>query len=80
VKCVLRVDGKKFQLKWEGLVASLHKVLEEVQDLMFKNAKVKFDQKQKTADNWKEFMTHLNNRNVILTPWCESRQCEEKVK
>ena len=25
-------------------------------------------------------MTHLNNRNVVLVPWCEGSECEEKVK
>jgi hypothetical protein len=25
-------------------------------------------------------MTYLNERNVVLTPWCEDRACEEKVK
>ena len=25
-------------------------------------------------------MTHLNSRNVVLTPWCEFKECEQKVK
>lgn len=25
-------------------------------------------------------MTELNKKNVVLTPWCEGKECEEKVK
>ena len=25
-------------------------------------------------------MTHLNSRNVVLTPWCQQDQCEKKVQ
>ena len=25
-------------------------------------------------------MTQLNSRNVVLTPWCQVAECEEKVK
>ena len=36
--------------------------------------------KKKVADDWKEFMTQLNDRNVVETPWCGVKTCEEKVK
>jgi prolyl-tRNA synthetase len=47
---------------------------------MYTKALEKLNSKQKEAYNWKDFMTELNNRNVVLTPWCESAECEEKVK
>jgi hypothetical protein len=25
-------------------------------------------------------MSALNERNVVLTPWCEKRTCEEEIK
>lgn len=45
VKCVIRVDGKKFQLKWDGLVESLEKILEEIQNQMFTNAKARLQER-----------------------------------
>ena len=36
--------------------------------------------KRKTADDWKDFMIKLNDRNVVETPWCGVKECEEKVK
>lgn len=41
VKCVVRVDGKKFQLKLENIVEALKMLLEDIQAQMFTNAKNK---------------------------------------
>jgi prolyl-tRNA synthetase len=38
------------------------------------------NEKKKTATTWEEFMTELNKKNVVLTPWCKEKHCEEKVK
>jgi hypothetical protein len=34
----------------------------------------------KTASTWEEFMVHLNDKNLVLTPWCECTPCEEATK
>lgn len=47
---------------------------------MYLKAKERFHDKEKKASNWAEFLNHLNNRNVVLTPWCENEVCEQKVK
>jgi prolyl-tRNA synthetase len=55
-------------------------LLENIQEKMYQRALERFHEKVKAASNWQEFMTHLNSRNVVLTPWCEIATCEEKVK
>lgn len=47
---------------------------------MYQRAVERFNEKAKSANNWQDFMTHLNSRNVVLTPWCKEAECEEKVK
>jgi prolyl-tRNA synthetase len=47
---------------------------------MFERAKEKFNNRIKQAGKWEEFMAHINTKNVVLTPWCQKRDCEEKVK
>lgn len=32
------------------------------------------------ASSWNEFMTKLNERKVILVPWCNQTKCEETIK
>lgn len=43
--------------------------MKEIYDLMFDNAKEKFNKKIKHANTWVEFMTSLNSRCIIYTPW-----------
>ena len=31
------------------------------------------------ADNWAAFMTEVNKKKIVLTPWCEDEQCEDDV-
>jgi prolyl-tRNA synthetase len=47
---------------------------------MYERAVQRFNDKAKKANTWQDFMTHLNSRNVVLTPWCEIKECEEEVK
>jgi len=32
------------------------------------------------AYNWEDFMSELNKKNIVLTPWCESEESEDLVK
>ena len=49
--------------------------LEDIQKGMYVKAKAKFEEKIKRADKWEDFRQYLNERNVVLTPWCEDRKC-----
>jgi prolyl-tRNA synthetase len=80
VRCVLRYNGEKIQLSQDGLVQSLTELLEKIQNNMYQNAVNRLNEKKKTATTWEEFMTELNKKNVVLTPWCKDKHCEEKVK
>lgn len=77
---MLRYNGEKLQVKWIELEKELPVLLEKIQESMYERAVQRFNEKSKQATNWQEFMAHLNSRNVVLTPWCEVKECEEKVK
>lgn len=47
---------------------------------MYQRASERMAAKQKTASDWPTFMEHLNNGNIILTPWCDNDVCENTVK
>ena len=80
VRVVLRLSGEKMQIKWDSLTEEIPILLQKIQADMFQRALNRFNEKAKVASTWEEFMTHLNKRNVVLTPWCEKAECEEKVK
>lgn len=69
VRCVTRFDNKKTQLKMDGLAESLQHLLTKIQHEMLEKARTRMHEREKQAENWKDFMVHLNNRNVVLTPW-----------
>ena len=79
-RVVFRNTGEKIQLKWDALIKEIPILLEKIQEELFQRALQKFNDKSKVASDWPEFMAHLNSKNVVLTPWCEQPECEEKVK
>jgi len=68
VRCVKRNDGSKQQLKWQDLTESVPKLLDQIQKEMYDKVSQQFKALQKEANNWQEFMAHLNTRCVIVTP------------
>lgn len=34
----------------------------------------------KTVDNWEDFMSALGQRNIVLADWCDTVDCEVKIK
>jgi len=80
VKLVKRNDGKKMQVHWDKLVSTVAETLDVIHDEMFKKAKEAYNAKIKKANDWSTFLLYLNDANVVLTPWCKERACEEKVK
>lgn len=73
--CVARYNGDKFDLKWDELSEKIPELLNKIQDGMYVRAKERMDAVTSSASEWNEFMTKLNERKVILTPWCEDRKC-----
>jgi len=80
IKLVRRYDGEKRQVSLDGLADTLKAEFKVISNLMYNNASAKFEARKKTADNWTDFMAHLNNKNIVLTPWCGIDEEEDKVK
>ena len=80
VLAVLRYNGEKLEISWEELIEKVPALLKDIQQGMFDKCKEKFDSKLKKESTWEGFMNELNKKNVVLTPWCQTAACEEKVK
>jgi len=80
VKCVFRFDGRKFQTSQDTLAQDALKMLENIHQEMFEKAKKARDDKMVYADNWTDFMKAINEKNIVLTPWCNTKESEEKIK
>jgi len=67
-------------MKWESMVEEIPKLLDKIHDDMYERALKTRDEHMKIAYNKVDFMTALNGRNIVLTPWCDEGDEEEKVK
>jgi len=77
----VRYNGSKGTIALDDSFSDkIEQKLKEIQLEMFINAKEKFASKLKQAETWAEFMDFLNNKNIVLTPWCNRADCEKEVK
>ncbi|CAD8051800.1 unnamed protein product [Paramecium sonneborni] len=79
VTVISRFNNKKYQITIQEL-NQLNQILDNIHNSMLKKAEIELNQKIKNADNWNEFMLQFNQRNTILTKWCERTQCEQQIK
>lgn len=80
MRVVRRDNGEKTQMKWESMLVEIPKLLDKIHDDMYERALKTRDEHMKTAYNKVDFMSALNGKNIVLTPWCDEGAEEEKVK
>lgn len=80
VTVVRRNDGKKYTVALEQLETEIPKILDQLHNDLFNAAKQKFDTHRVIVEKWEDFVPALNNKNVILSPWCGVMECEEDIK
>ncbi|KAF9612085.1 hypothetical protein IFM89_038004 [Coptis chinensis] len=62
------------------LAEKIGDILENIQQSLFDAAKEKRDACIKVATVWEEFTTALNEKKLILAPWCDEKEVEKEVK
>ena len=70
VRVVRRDNGEKQQMKWANLGELVKNLLEQIHNEMYERALKTRDEHLIDAYNWDQFMAALNDRNIVLTPWC----------
>lgn len=79
-RCVIRRDGSSLQLSLDSLVPTIHEKLNEIQSAMFESAKRIRDDHLISCTTFDSFVKALNEKNLLITPWCDRVSCEESVK
>lgn len=54
-----------------GLVEQVKDILSTIQESLFNAAKEKRDACIKVVRTWDEFLKALNDKKLILAPWCD---------
>ena len=77
---VRRDTGAKETVALADLATRVPAILEEMQAEMFARAKAKRDAAVVTVTSWDGFVAALDEKKMVLTPWCETKESEELVK
>lgn len=80
VLAVRRDTGAKFTVKLDELQTRIPEILEIIQKDLLEKARKDFDDHRVIVEEWKDFVPTLNNKNVILSPWCGVPECEDDIK
>ncbi|XP_004500915.1 proline--tRNA ligase, cytoplasmic-like isoform X2 [Cicer arietinum] len=80
VRAFRRDNGAKVDIAYADLVEKIKKLLNNIQQSMFDVAKQKRDECIQVIHTWDEFVEALNQRKMILAPWCDEKEVELDVK
>lgn len=80
VLAVRRDTGAKITVKLEELETKVPEILETIQKDLLAKARKDFDEHRVIVEEWKDFVPTLNNKNVIVAPWCGVPECEDDIK
>lgn len=71
VRVVRRDDGSKQDIAMDNLVEQVKKILDSIHESLFNKAKEKRDACIQKVHTWDEFAAALNDKKMILAPWCD---------
>ncbi|KAG8774938.1 hypothetical protein FRC15_000900, partial [Serendipita sp. 397] len=77
---VRRDNGVKATLSLSDITTSIPKLLDTIQADMYTRAKEIFDQRLIQVTKWEEVVPTLDNKCVVVMPWCEVEKCEDDIK
>ncbi|KAG8832795.1 hypothetical protein FRC17_000618 [Serendipita sp. 399] len=77
---VRRDTGRKATLPLAGITTSIPILLETIQADMYARAKETFDQRLIQVTKWEDVVPTLDNKCVVVMPWCEVEKCEDDIK
>jgi prolyl-tRNA synthetase len=77
---VRRDTGTKTTLALDGACTHVGDLLEVIQCDMYSKAKELFERRLVQVTKWEEVVPTLDNKCVVVLPWCEDGACEDDIK
>ena len=72
-------DGKG-KIPIPELATQVPKLLEQIQSDLYSRAEASFRSHRVQVTKWEDFIPALNNKNLILMPFCLTEACEDEIK
>ncbi|KAJ1606268.1 proline-tRNA synthetase [Cryptosporidium canis] len=80
VRVVVRDNMEKMDIPIAQLETQIPKILDEFQARLLEKAMQKQKESIVNVDTFEKVMDALNQRKMIIAPWCEDVPCEEEIK
>ncbi|KAH8741197.1 hypothetical protein FG386_000104 [Cryptosporidium ryanae] len=80
VRIVVRDTMEKKDVPISNLKSEVPSILCEFQNRLYKRAKKNMDDSIVSINTFDEVMPVLNNKKLVLAPWCEEELCEDGIK
>ncbi|KAH9926737.1 prolyl-tRNA synthetase [Fomitopsis serialis] len=77
---VRRDTGVKAPLPLAEVTSAVPKLLETIQADMFKRAQDTYFSRLKEVTRWEDVVPTLDDKCVVVMPWCEEEACEDDIK
>lgn len=78
--CVVRRDTcKKSQVRLCEVVQGLKDAIDAMHRDLFNKALRERTERTKIADSFIGMLDSLNNKNLVLAPWCSATECEDEI-
>ncbi|KAJ7695144.1 hypothetical protein B0H17DRAFT_980395 [Mycena rosella] len=77
---VRRDTGAKNSVGLADIGPTVTALLDVIQSDMFNRAKTTYDSCLKEITNWDDIVPTLDNKCVVVMPWCEVEACEDDIK
>jgi prolyl-tRNA synthetase len=75
-----RNDSKKLNIKIKDLPDEVPRLLDQMQQELFNNAKKILEDNKEKTENRKELIKFIQDKKMVLVPMCNSLKCEELLK
>jgi prolyl-tRNA synthetase len=62
------------------IATTVSKLLETIQNDMFTRARDAYHSKLIEVTRWEDIVPNLDNKCVVVIPWCEVEECEDDIK
>ena len=75
-----RDTGEKGTIPIADLATDVPKLLETIQSDMYTKAEVSFREHRIKVTKWDDVLPALDNKNVVIIPFCLDMKCEDRIK
>ena len=80
VTLVRRDTGERSFVKREEVIPVIETLMETIQENLFEKAKVNLNTHLKVTKTMDDFCTLLDQKNILLAPFCGDKSCEGEIK